>query len=462
MPCDTSFRRLDVTVCWEPVENASEIVNYSGCNDISLWLSDCTRGNCKTTLVYSGTGVTSTINVDVRGDATIEANGSGALVFANDFSYIADPACDPTLTLSGTSTAANEMSTIKQQLYTLTSLVKTGSGRWVLSKNNLHGGTNELRNGTLEIAIATLPSAGALGTLPAALQMTGADGPVTLLLAGGVTFTKWVAVTTEGGAATIGGADAGTSAFNDPTSFILAGRPLTLQAATGGTVEFRNNWNNATGDEYPSVDITIGSNGNTGTVLLTADLSTTGTVTVAHGTLHVTGASGQFQFADEVVVSGAAAELRYDSDINMERPLSLTAGTLSGDATINTVAVSNAPTIRVDTGDEIEIDDELSGSGTLAKTGAGTLRLAASTFSGTLNILAGEVVLEQIKTNPGGLVSTATFSNTALSVAFTGDPVTDDEFVLLSGPTTQTYTPTLTGTTKTGTYNASTSTLTID
>jgi hypothetical protein len=71
-------------------------------------------------------------------------------------------------------------------------------------------------------------------------------------------------------------------------------------------------------------------------------------------------------------------------------------------------------------------------------------------------------VLEQIKTNPGGLVSTATFSNTTLTVVFTGDPETDDEFVLLSGPTTQTYTPTLTGTTKTGTYNASTSTLTID
>jgi hypothetical protein len=457
--CDTTFRRLDVTVCWEPAGEAVEVVNYSGCNDISLWLSDCTRGNCKTTMTYSGPGVTTAINVDVRGDAEIQANG-GPLVFSNDFNY-APNGCNRTLTLSGSSTAANTMSTIKQQIPTLTSLVKAGSGRWVLAQANLHGGTNELRHGTLEIGIDTLPSSGALGTSSAALQMTGTGGPVTLLLAATVTFTKWVNVPAEGGAATIGGADDGYSAFSDPNTYVFAGRPLTLRAATGGTIEFRNRWNNTAGDDYPTVDFTIGSNGNAGTVLLTSDLSTTGSVVVAYGTLHVTGAEGQFQFADEVIVSGNDAELRYDSDIDMERPLSLTAGTLSGNATIYTVAATGG-TISVDSGDEIEISGTLSGSGTLAKTGAGTLRLAASTFSGTLNISAGEVVLEQIKTNPGGLVSTATFSNTALSVAFTADPETDDEFVLLSGPTTQTYTPTLTGTTKTGAYNASTSTLTID
>jgi autotransporter-associated beta strand protein len=128
------------------------------------------------------------------------------------------------------------------------------------------------------------------------------------------------------------------------------------------------------------------------------------------------------------------------------------------------VAVSNAPTIRVDSGKEILIDVELSGSGTLAKTGAGTLRITGSTsFSGTLNVSAGNVVVGQIPTNPGSLATSATFTSAALTVAFTANPTTGAQYVLLAGPTTQTYTGavTLTGTSKTGTYNAATATLTI-
>jgi autotransporter-associated beta strand protein len=116
----------------------------------------------------------------------------------------------------------------------------------------------------------------------------------------------------------------------------------------------------------------------------------------------------------------------------------------------------------VGTGNEIEIGGTLSGTGALAKTGAGTLRITgSSSFSGTLNVASGAVVVEQIPTNPGGLVTDATFTSAALTVAFTANPTTGAQYVLLAGPTTQTYTPTLTGTTKTATYNAATATLTI-
>jgi hypothetical protein len=65
--------------------------------------------------------------------------------------------------------------------------------------------------------------------------------------------------------------------------------------------------------------------------------------------------------------------------------------------------------------------------------------------------------------NPGDLATSATFADDTLTVAFSGDPTTGDEYILLLGPTNNTIaTVTLTGTTQTGTYDSATSTLTID
>ena len=550
MPCNSEFRRLDVTVCWTPAESSAayqELLNYSGCNDITLWLGDCTR-SCETTLTYAGPGVTVGATVQIRGDATLEANG-GALVFPA-FTYAA--ACDITLTLTGTSTAANAVPAIANPASGFTkSIKKTGAGRWKLTAASTYTGKTEILAGTLVVATnAPLDGNGAFGySLNGGLG--GGSSPIvemaggaSLLLDSGAQVGRIIDISGGSGQATLGGANtSGTTRFQSAMTFFV-NHDVLIQAAGGGTVEFANGWlGGASGNAGPvEGDFTFGSEGNTGTVLLSGNLSTTGAARVEKGTLRV---SGSIAADAGVTITGSGAELDYRGTVALASPVALAQGTLTGEGTISDVTVSGSPTIRVDTGDEIEIDTGLSGSGTLAKTGAGTLRvtggaaftgtlnvtagtldidngstfdgtlnvsggtlagnttlgavaisnsptvlvgsgdeieiggtlsgtgtlaktgagtlrLAASTFSGTLNISAGEVVLEQIKTNPGGLVSTATFSNTTLTVAFTGDPEADDEFVLLSGPTTQTYTPTLTGTTKTGTYNASTSTLTID
>jgi autotransporter-associated beta strand protein len=467
LACETSFRRLDVTVCWIPAEANSaylESLNFSGCDDITLWLGDCTR-SCETTLTYAGPGVTVGATVEIRGDATLEANG-GALVFPA-FTYAA--ACDITLTLAGTSTAANAVPAMANPASGFTkSIKKTGAGRWKLTAASTFTGSTEILAGTLIVATnAPLDGNGAFGySLNGGLG--GGSSPIvemaggaSLLLDSGAQVGRIIDISGGSGQATLGGANtSGTTRFQSAMTFFV-NHDVLIQAAGGGTVEFANGWLGGAYGNAVSVenDFTFGSEGNTGTVLLSGNLSTTGAARVEKGTLRV---SGSIAADAGVTITGSGTELDYRGTVALASPVSLAQGTLTGEGTISDVTVSGSPTIRVDTGDEIEIDDELSGSGTLAKTGAGTLRLAASTFSGTLNISAGEVVLEQIKTNPGGLVSTATFSNTALTVAFTGDPETDDEFVLLSGPTTQSYTPTLTGTTKTGTYNASTSTLTID
>ena len=62
----------------------------------------------------------------------------------------------------------------------------------------------------------------------------------------------------------------------------------------------------------------------------------------------------------------------------------------------------------------------------------------------------------------GSGVTSATFTPSALTVAFSAAPATGDQFVLLAGATVGSYTVTLTGTAMTGTYNSSTSTLTIN
>jgi autotransporter-associated beta strand protein len=550
MPCDSNFRRLDVSVCWTPADASpltyQELLNYSGCNDVTLWLGDCTR-SCETTLTYAGPGVTVGATIEIRGDATIDANG-GALVLPG-FSYAAG--CDITLTLAGTSTADNAVGAMANPSTGLKkALKKTGAGRWRLTAASTFTGSTEILAGTLIVATnAPIDGNGAFGySLNGGLG--GGSSPVvelssvaTLLLDNGAQVGRIISI--AGSArATLGGANtSGTTRFQSVMTFFI-NQDVLIQAAGGGTVEFANGWlGGAYGNAVPvENDFTFGSAGHAGVVLLSGNLATTGEARVEYGTLRVTGSIA----ADAgVTITGSGTELDYRGTVALASPVSLAQGTLTGDGTINTVAASGSPTIRVDTGDEIEIDDELSGSGTLAKTGAGTLRvtgdcpfsgtlnvsagtldidngstfdgslnvsggtlagnttlgavaisnsptvlvgsgdeidiggalsgsgtlaktgagtlrLAASTFSGTLNISAGEVVLEQIKTNPGGLVSTATFSTTTLTVAFTGDPETDDEFVLLSGPTTQSYTPTLTGTTKTATYNASTSTITIE
>jgi autotransporter-associated beta strand protein len=547
MPCDSEFRRLDVSVCWTPAEEAPaylESLNYSGCNDITLWLGDCSR-SCETTLTYAGPGVTSTATFQMHGDATIEANG-GAMVLPG-FNYAAS--CNITLTLTGTSTAASSVAAMANPASGFTkSLKKTGSGRWKLTAASTFTGQTEILAGTLIVTTnAPLDGNGAFGySLNGGLG--GGSSPVvemaggtTLLLDSGAQVGRIIAISGGSGQATLGGANtSGTTRFQSVMTFFV-NQDVLIQAANGGTVEFANGWLGGNpGDAGPvEIDYTFGSDGNTGDVLLSGNLSTTGSAGVEYGTLRVTGSIA----ADAgVTIDGSGAELDYRGTVDLASPVSLVQGTLTGDATINTVAatggtisvesgeeividtefsgsgtvaktgtgtlvitgtitfagtlnatagtleigstfggtlnvsggtlagsatldavaVSNSPTFSVGSGDEIEIGGTLSGSGTLAKTGAGTLRIASTnTFSGTLDVSAGTVVTETIPTNPGGLATSATFTSAALTVAFTADPTSGAQYVLLAGPTTQTYTPTLTGTTATGTYNAATATLTI-
>lgn len=597
MPCNTAFRRLDATVCWGESGDTLETLAYSGCTDISLWLGECNR-DCKTVLTYGGTGVTYSGTVEIRGDAELQANGTGPLVFTA-FAY--PNACDLKLTLSGTSDHDNAVPALANPSVGSTlELEKSGSGRWLLTGASTYTGQTTIAGGTLVARVnAPLDGNGAFGySLNGGLgggssPVVKLGGPIatTLLLDNGAQVGRLIEIPATATTVFIGGLNSsGTTRFQSAMTFFV-NRDVTLYAETDGEIEFANGWiGGEVGNGAPlEASFAIGTEQNLGVVLLSGNLSTTGTVSVLYGTLRATSSLS----AAEVIVDGIAAVLDLQVLTPMASPLTMLQGTLAGNCEISgdvslagttaisvaageeilmsgtlsgtgtadktdagtlritalntfagtlnvlagtvagdcelpgyvyfasgtslvvdagdqvlvsgtldgevtksgfgelrlagaeftgtlaisagilssavemagTVTIANSPGFFVESSEEMNISGTLAGSGALTKTGDGVVRISgANTFSGTLDIQAGQLIVEELISNPGSLVTSATLEPSLLTVAFSGDPASSDEYVLLAGPTTQSYSGavTLTGTTKTGTYDSATATLTID
>ena len=150
------------------------------------------------TILYTGSGETSNRyfqvgsgpNTVATGGGGITHNGSGPLIFtaigrdpthplyANDiFNQNEGQVTSPrrSLTLSGSSTADNEIQTViidntnttagpNFGLISPVSLVKGGAGKWILSGNNTYSGTTTISSGTLQIGNSG--TSGSLGTGP--------------------------------------------------------------------------------------------------------------------------------------------------------------------------------------------------------------------------------------------------------------------------------------------------------
>jgi autotransporter-associated beta strand protein len=101
------------------------------------------------------------------GGATLDASGAGSLVFTSNFA--AGGAGAKTLTLTGTSTAANAIggAIIDNSPANPTSLTKAGAGRWILSGSNAYTGATTVSAGSLFVngSIASAVSVASNGTL---------------------------------------------------------------------------------------------------------------------------------------------------------------------------------------------------------------------------------------------------------------------------------------------------------
>ena len=439
-PCSGNLQNLNIEVCWEEAESESELLRFQCCQNITYLLGndDC---ECVTTLLYEGDGCTSNASIQMRGDAIIDASGAGALVLTTQVTAGDE---ERTLTLTGTSTAANTIGRISGQN---TSVVKTGTGLWRLNAARSFNGTLTLKSGTLHVA-----SSGAAGS-EVAIGGThgGPSGVAKFLLEQGQTASPDFDILASAVATGvyIGGANtAGASTYS--SGEIRMGRDVTLVAADNGSVFFENStWSGVSPGSPADRDVTIGAAGYGGVVVLNTfgTLATTGTVLVQYGTT-VVGSDATLSAGTLRVAQGGVLQVGQGDVVG---------GGITGDVTNNASLVFNHS-------NELTYSGAISGTGTLTKSGTGTLTLSgALSYGGVTDITAGSIVTQTLVSGPAK-VSSATFTPTSLTVAFSSTPVTGEEYKLLPGATVQAYgTVTLTGAgSATATYDSSTSTLTID
>jgi autotransporter-associated beta strand protein len=447
-------------------------------------------------MTYSGAGHTSNSKIFLHGDATIEANGSGPLVLT---SAITVPgSCVEKLTLTGTSTAANQIGVIPNSPSGGLNVEKTGAGSWRLSGFNSYTGQLRVLEGTVVVG-SNVGSSGAspfgsnvaAGTLPVlGSTAAGISGTVEMLFdtSTGVTaIDRGFSVAALGAGSTqqavIGAMGAGSVVIGNSGSQIRLGRSVTLQAANAATARFNGNWNDSAGGDNPAVAFTIGSQGNAGTVVLDSDLPTSITsVSIVNGTFRLATYDDRIWTTTPVTVgssAGAILDLNSRSQTLSDITFAvgsgtITSGTLRLTGTVATTGKGHTISSAVALDDEatfsgtgsLTISGEISGSYGIAKTGSGTLTLSGDiTYTGTTSITGGTLVVEK-EYAASADISQATFTPTALTVAFTTTPTSGATYQLLGGATTQTYgsgAVTLTGAgSATATYDSATSTLTID
>ncbi len=225
------------------------------------------------------------------GGGAIEASGIGALVVTSTVTVANG---SKTLTLGGTSTAANAVGVIAEPSTGDLSVVKDGPGLWRLTGVSTFEGGLTVKNGTVVATVDTNGGTDA-GVFGKAQSVTvgdaaaGATGTATLLLAAGVNSNRVINVpeSVSGSQVVVIGSHgtSGTSASFDQQ--IRLGRAVTLMAAASGTTIFGNTWGDSSGSGTPAVNVSIGSSDGLGTVLLKNNLATTGSVNVRFGTLNV-------------------------------------------------------------------------------------------------------------------------------------------------------------------------------
>jgi fibronectin-binding autotransporter adhesin len=395
--------------------------------------------------------------------------------------------CVDTLTLTGVSIADNEISGSIPDSPSGLNVIKNGSGKWILSGLNTYSGQLRVLDGTLVVADVVDDFSGPFGGNPNILPQVGSDGAGltgrAALLSEGFTVDRSFSVAALGAGSTqevvLGAVGSGTARFPSGQAIQL-GRDVTLQASTGGVAVFANSWRNLDGGNDPNVAFTVGSPGNTGTVVFASNLpvSITG-VYVVEGTARLQG-SERIRFGTPVTLGSAGASGTLDLDSYEQTLESLT---MQGSATVaggllltqDVIVASNSgnqifsnvnldATTTANVSGSLMISGDVSGSSDLVKTGSGTLSLTGSLgYTGETNINAGTLEVESLVSGPPKVLS-STFTPTTLVVQFTDTPLTGEQYRLLPGSTTQAYSSVILNNAggATGTYDSITSTLTIN
>jgi fibronectin-binding autotransporter adhesin len=310
-------------------------------------------------------------------------------------------------------------------------LTKTGAGTWILSGANTYGGTTTISGGTLSIS-----NVNNLGTGSSAVALSGAGD---LSYTGNTaSFTRGFTLGTGGGE--IDATNPGQTLTIQTGAITGTGNALTVGGA--GVMTLASNITTGTGG-------TLTKTG-TGIVTLSGANTYTGATTISNGILivsNITGSNNNLGNGSSPVVLGSATTtgiLTYSGTsttysngftlggagggeidtFKMGQTLTIQTGNITGTGFALTVGSSGNTTIasNITTGT----------SGTLIKTGIGTLTLSgANTYTGLTTILGGTLSVSNF-TSGGNLGTTGgiTFG------AGVFDPATDTLVYTGSGEST--------------------------
>ena len=306
-------------------------------------------------------------------------------------------------------------------------LLKTGQGTLILSNiKSSYSGTTTIQAGSL-VAGGNAPSGavGAFGNATSAIVLGNGStlvGDAPGLLAGAQNGSPLVWGTASVGRditvgsvsntaaynATLGSRNpSGTSSFtgNITLSTTATNYTVTLQAATGGTVDFQGTWNTN------GKDLAIGSTGNTGTVKLSSSVTNVGNINVNYGTLMLAGAfTNNISSAPKVLVgSGTTLDvtgLTSGTLVLGSTQTLLGSGTISGTTIVNGI---------LSPGDATNTIGRLAASAlTLTSGSSFTYQLNSNTLAGDFQVVSNTNGLTLDAAN-GTLLNISDLGSTALA-----------------------------------------------
>ncbi len=300
-------------------------------------------------LIYTGTGSNTDrlFTMDTTG-ATLQASGTGAVNFTNTGSIALSGSGIRSLTLTGTSTAANNLAASIADNGGATSLTKSGVGTWGLSGSSSYTGVTSVFGGVLTVtnlanggqnsSIGASSSAAANLVLGTTLQYIGAATSTDRLFTVGL------------GTPTLDASGTGALNFTNTGSLAYSGtgaRTLTL----AGTNTGNNTLSAVLSDNGGASSL---AKSGTGTWLLTGANNYTGSTIINAGVLQV-GNGG-------------------------------TSGALGSGAVINSGA------LVINRSDALTLANSISGAGTFTQAGTGTTTFTGSSgYNGATFVNAGKL-----------------------------------------------------------------------
>jgi filamentous hemagglutinin family protein len=279
-------------------------------------------------------------------------------------------------------------------------LTKDGAGTLTLSGNNTYSGATTISAGIL----SAITSANALGA-------TGVASGTTI--AAGATLAYGSSLTFAAESLTMNGGTLSRSANNPTMNGTIALTGANTVTGTAGTFTLGG---------IVSGTGSLAKTG-AGTVVLSGNNTYSGATTISAGTLRATtsaNALGATGVASGTTI-GAGATLAYGSSLTFAaESLTMNGGTLSRSAnnpTMNgTIALTGANTVTGTAG-TFTLGGIVSGTGSLAKTGAGTVVLSGNnTYSGATTISAGTL---RATTSANALGATGVASGTTIGAGAT-------------------------------------------